>query len=76
MLFNQFNLDPRLLKNVQALDFEEPTPIQSATIPPALDGRDILGSRNRKVKPPRFTALLQKAIHTNARAARAGVVPT
>jgi len=44
MSFNQFNLDARLLKNVQAMDFEEPTPIQSATIPAALDGRDILGS--------------------------------
>jgi ATP-dependent RNA helicase RhlE len=44
MSFNSFNLDPRLLKNVQAMDFEEPTPIQSATIPPALEGRDILGS--------------------------------
>ena len=44
MSFNDFNLDPRLLKNVQAMDFEEPTPIQSATIPPALEGRDILGS--------------------------------
>jgi ATP-dependent RNA helicase RhlE len=44
MSFNRFNLDPRLLKNVQAMDFEEPTPIQSATIPAALEGRDILGS--------------------------------
>ena len=44
MSFNSFNLDPRLLKNVQAMDFEVPTPIQSATIPPALEGRDILGS--------------------------------
>jgi len=44
MSFNSFNLDPRLLKNVQAMDYEEPTPIQIATIPPALAGRDILGS--------------------------------
>jgi len=44
MSFTQFNLDPRLLKNVQAMEFEQPTPIQSATIPTALTGRDILGS--------------------------------
>jgi ATP-dependent RNA helicase RhlE len=44
MSFNRFNLDARLLKNVQAMDFEEPTPIQAATIAPALEGRDILGS--------------------------------
>jgi ATP-dependent RNA helicase RhlE len=44
MSFINFNLDPRLLKNVLALEFEEPTPIQSATIPAALTGQDILGS--------------------------------
>ena len=44
MSFINFNLDPRLLKNVQALGFEQPTPIQSATIPTALTGQDVLGS--------------------------------
>jgi ATP-dependent RNA helicase RhlE len=44
MSFTNFNLDPRLLKNIQALEFEEPTPIQIATIPAALTGQDILGS--------------------------------
>ena len=44
MSFTQFELDPRLLHNVQALGFEQPTPIQRATIPAALKGGDILGS--------------------------------
>ena len=44
MSFTDFNLDPRLLKNVAALGFEQPTPIQRATIPTALTGRDVLGS--------------------------------
>ncbi|RPI60128.1 MAG: DEAD/DEAH box helicase [Dehalococcoidia bacterium] len=44
MQFNSFNLDPRLRRNLQAIGFEQPTPIQSATIPPALEGHDILGS--------------------------------
>ncbi|MBI5565009.1 MAG: DEAD/DEAH box helicase, partial [Chloroflexi bacterium] len=44
MSFTNFNLDPRLLKNVQAMEFETPTPIQHATIPAALTGQDILGS--------------------------------
>ncbi len=44
MSFAHFDLDPRLLKNVQAMGFERPTPIQSATIPAALKGQDILGS--------------------------------
>ena len=66
MSFNSFNLDPRLLKNVQAMDFEEPTPIQSATIPAALEGRDILGSAETGTgKSAAFLLpLLQKLIST------------
>lgn len=44
MSFAQFDLDPRLLKNVQAMGFDQPTPIQSAAIPAVLKGQDILGS--------------------------------
>ncbi len=80
MSFNSFNLDARLLKNVQALDFEEPTPIQSATIPPALEGRDILGSAETGTgKTAAFLLpLLQKLINTpRTREPRAlVVVPT
>ncbi len=66
MSFNSFNLDPRLLKNVQAMDFEEPTPIQTATIPPALAGRDILGSAETGTgKTAAFLLpLLQKLINS------------
>jgi ATP-dependent RNA helicase RhlE len=66
MSFNSFNLDARLLKNVQAMDFEEPTPIQAATIAPALDGRDILGSAETGTgKTAAFLLpLLQKLINT------------
>jgi ATP-dependent RNA helicase RhlE len=80
MSFNQFNLDARLLKNVQAMDFEEPTPIQSATIPAALEGRDILGSAETGTgKTAAFLLpLLQKLINTpRTREPRAlVVVPT
>jgi ATP-dependent RNA helicase RhlE len=44
MQFNDFDLDPRLRRNLQAIGFEQPTPIQSATIPQAMAGHDILGS--------------------------------
>ena len=44
MLFKDFDLDSRLQKNLQAMGFKQPTPIQVATIPPGLEGRDILGS--------------------------------
>jgi ATP-dependent RNA helicase RhlE len=44
MQFNNFKLDPRLQRNLQAMGFEQPTPIQRGTIPHALEGHDILGS--------------------------------
>ncbi|MCL4486800.1 MAG: DEAD/DEAH box helicase [Chloroflexi bacterium] len=44
MSFTHFGLDPRLQEGVRELGFEEPTPIQSAAIPAALAGQDILGS--------------------------------
>jgi len=44
MYFDDLELDPRLQRNVQAMGFERPTPIQASTIPHALAGRDILGS--------------------------------
>ena len=40
-LFDQFALHERLLKAVAELKFVEPTPVQSAAIPPALEGRDL-----------------------------------
>jgi len=44
MQFSEFDLDPRLKDNLRAIGFAHPTPIQTATIPAALDERDILGS--------------------------------
>ncbi|GIK41818.1 MAG: DEAD/DEAH box helicase [Chloroflexi bacterium] len=44
MYFKDFELEPRLQRNLQTMGFERPMPIQSAAIPPALEGYDILGS--------------------------------
>jgi len=44
MQFSDFDLDPRLKENLRAIGFTRPTPIQEATIPAALEDRDILGS--------------------------------
>jgi len=41
--FQGFGLDPSIQRGVAAMGFEEPRPIQSETIPAALEGRDILG---------------------------------
>jgi ATP-dependent RNA helicase RhlE len=40
--FSQLQLDAPLLRGVQSLGFDRPTPIQQAAIPPALAGRDVL----------------------------------
>ena len=40
--FDALGLHPDLLRAVQEMGFTRPTPIQSAAIPPALDGRDVL----------------------------------
>ena len=42
MRFNDLTLDPALLRGISDLGFSEPTPIQRAALPPALDGRDLL----------------------------------
>ncbi|KAK2579488.1 hypothetical protein KPH14_010801 [Odynerus spinipes] len=41
--FQQMNLSRPLLKAITAMNFVQPTPIQAATIPVALMGRDICG---------------------------------
>ncbi|MES1245505.1 MAG: DEAD/DEAH box helicase [Acidobacteriota bacterium] len=41
--FTDFNLHPSLQRAVADLGFTQPTPIQKDGIPPALDGRDVLG---------------------------------
>jgi len=41
--FAELGLGPELLKELTALGYEEPTPIQKAAIPPLIEGRDLLG---------------------------------
>jgi superfamily II DNA/RNA helicase len=43
MTFASLGLVPALLKALSDLDYQDPTPIQAAAIPPALAGRDLLG---------------------------------
>lgn len=43
MSFRPFGLDPRILKAVEEAGYTEPTPIQSAAIPPILAGHDLIG---------------------------------
>jgi len=43
MSFEQFELNDTLRRAVRRQGFEEPTPVQAGAIPPALEGRDVLG---------------------------------
>ena len=44
MNFSELGLDPKILKAVEELGYETPTPIQENAIPPILEGRDLVGS--------------------------------
>src|SRR5512139_3767902 len=44
MPFSRFGLSADLLRGVSDLGFTQPTPIQLAAIPPAVQGRDVLAS--------------------------------
>ncbi|MBI4416754.1 MAG: DEAD/DEAH box helicase [Euryarchaeota archaeon] len=42
--FDRLGLDPALVRAVEALGYEAPTPIQREAIPPILQGRDVIGT--------------------------------
>ncbi|HEQ71365.1 MAG TPA: DEAD/DEAH box helicase [Spirochaetia bacterium] len=44
MRFNELNLSATLLANLEREGYETPTPVQSQSIPPVLEGRDLLAS--------------------------------
>lgn len=41
--FSDLGLDDRMLRALSDVGYESPSPIQAATIPPLLEGRDVLG---------------------------------
>ncbi|KHD84595.1 DEAD/DEAH box helicase [Heyndrickxia ginsengihumi] len=41
--FSDLNISPAILKSVKRMGFEEASPIQAATIPLSLEGKDIIG---------------------------------
>jgi ATP-dependent RNA helicase RhlE len=43
MSFTTFNLDPSIMAGVEALGYTIPTPIQTKSIPPIMEGRDLIG---------------------------------
>ena len=43
MTFESFNLHPAIMDGIKSVGYIEPTPIQAQAIPPALEGRDLIG---------------------------------
>ncbi|MGD0277667.1 MAG: DEAD/DEAH box helicase [Smithella sp.] len=43
MSFEKFELNAKIFAGVQALGYKIPTPIQSQSIPPIMEGRDVMG---------------------------------
>lgn len=42
MKFEDLNLEPEVLQGLDAMNFKEATPVQEATIPVVLDGKDLI----------------------------------
>lgn len=43
MSFEELNLDPRILRAINEMGFEQPSPIQAQAIPAVMEGSDIVG---------------------------------
>ena len=68
MKFQDLDLLPELLDNVRAAGYENPTPIQEMAIPPALTGRDVLGTAQTGTgKTAAFTLPVIKSISASIR---------
>ncbi len=44
MNFNEFGLDPRLMEGIEAINYENATPVQEKVIPLVLAGKDVIAS--------------------------------
>ncbi|RBP37342.1 ATP-dependent RNA helicase DeaD [Roseimicrobium gellanilyticum] len=71
-LFADLGLAPEILQAVTALGFEQPSPIQAGGIPPALQGRDVVGqSQTGSGKTMAFAIPVVQSIDPRDRGVRA-----
>ena len=70
MSFADLGLEPKLLDAIKASGYETPTPIQNEAIPPALEGKDVLGiAQTGTGKTASFTLpMIQRLAKGRARA--------
>ena len=50
MKFSELNLEEGVLQALDAMRFEECTPVQEHTIPVILEGKDLIGAAHRDFK--------------------------
>ncbi len=76
MSFSSFNLHPSLQRGIADLGYTEPTPIQRDGIPPALEGRDVLGcAMTGSGKTAAFALpILQRLLESNTKAGKTRVL--
>jgi len=75
MTFSNLALAEPLLKALQDVGYENPSPIQAQTIPPLLEGRDVLGQAQTGTgKTAAFALPVLSAIDTKSRAVQSLVL--
>ena len=75
MNFESLGLLPKILKNIHESGYETPTPIQSATIPLVLSGKDVLGcAQTGTGKTAAFALPILQRLHETAPRANAKVI--
>jgi ATP-dependent RNA helicase DeaD len=75
--FASFKLPPALAEALKQMEYKTPTPIQMQAIPPALEGRDILGSAQTGTgKTAAFSVPMVSRLLTNSRGSALVLTPT
>ena len=71
MDFDMLGLKPRLIAALTEMGIKDPTPIQTQAIPPALDGRDLLGcAQTGTGKTAAFCLPILQRLEANVRPGR------
>lgn len=75
--FHELGLPQKLLNAIEAMKFTTPTPIQAQAIPPAMEGKDILGSAQTGTgKTGAFGIPLIARLYTTPRGSALVLTPT
>ena len=62
MNFEELNLDPKIMRAVTEMGFEQASPIQAKSIPIAMEGKDMIGQAqtSEPVKQPHLNPCITK----------------